>query len=292
MEVFDGQGSVDNLDGGPGSGNWGHAGRPGERGGSAAGGGKHNRLQSREYELNGTGKPFVSMSQAYKENKQYDKEHGLNWTEAQDKRLKTIIKRVEKNGEATAADLMKAGQLVMQGRKYEGASQYLSSGLASGAEWMRNRLSKVTKMGASGIDLSGHITSHPYLKDVIEKTYEYFPSKMVKNEVEAGGLHVIDGTKTSYDSERKILMIREITPMGQHMGVQAGSMTTLLGMAYRMFDTNPTFRKNVQMAAKQAETSPQDVIDAAMWAYCTSPDEHSLFSAELMDLAMGAFVLS
>lgn len=31
------------MDGGPGSGNWGHAGRPGERGGSAEGGGAHNR---------------------------------------------------------------------------------------------------------------------------------------------------------------------------------------------------------------------------------------------------------
>ena len=37
------QSDVD-LDGGPGSGNWGHKGRPGKRGGSAAGGGAHNRM--------------------------------------------------------------------------------------------------------------------------------------------------------------------------------------------------------------------------------------------------------
>ena len=36
------------LDGGPGSGNWGHKGRPGEIGGSAEGGGKHNRQKDKE----------------------------------------------------------------------------------------------------------------------------------------------------------------------------------------------------------------------------------------------------
>lgn len=35
---------VANTDGGPGSGNWGHSGRPGKRGGSAGGGGVHNRM--------------------------------------------------------------------------------------------------------------------------------------------------------------------------------------------------------------------------------------------------------
>ena len=36
------------MDGGPGSGNWGHAGRPGKRGGSAGGGGKANRTGTKE----------------------------------------------------------------------------------------------------------------------------------------------------------------------------------------------------------------------------------------------------
>ena len=35
-------------DGGPGSGNWGHEGRPGEVGGSAEGGGSHNRMGNKQ----------------------------------------------------------------------------------------------------------------------------------------------------------------------------------------------------------------------------------------------------
>ena len=47
------------ADGGPGSGNWGHEGRPGEVGGSAEGGGKHNRITK----SNGT---FTSFSKRQK----------------------------------------------------------------------------------------------------------------------------------------------------------------------------------------------------------------------------------
>lgn len=53
-------------DGGPGSGNWGHAGRPGHRGGSAPGGGKSNRLATPDG-------GFTSASQAYKENEKRNK---------------------------------------------------------------------------------------------------------------------------------------------------------------------------------------------------------------------------
>lgn len=37
-----------NADGGPGSGNWGHGGRPGKRGGSTGGGGKQHRTGTKE----------------------------------------------------------------------------------------------------------------------------------------------------------------------------------------------------------------------------------------------------
>lgn len=55
------------LDGGPGSGNWGHAGRPGiGRGGSAAGtGGKKNRLTMQSG-------GFTSINNAYKENEKWN----------------------------------------------------------------------------------------------------------------------------------------------------------------------------------------------------------------------------
>ena len=55
-------------DGGPGSGNWGHAGRPGQRGGSEGGGGVHNRL-------NAEGGGYTSFS---KEKKKYATPHKTN----------------------------------------------------------------------------------------------------------------------------------------------------------------------------------------------------------------------
>ena len=51
--------SMSRADGGPGSGNWGHEGRPGEVGGSAEGGGKHNRIEKR-------GGSFTSFSKRQK----------------------------------------------------------------------------------------------------------------------------------------------------------------------------------------------------------------------------------
>lgn len=55
-------------DGGPGSGNWGHAGRPGQPGGSAKGGGKRFRLSTPDG-------GFASLAAAYKENAKHSKEH-------------------------------------------------------------------------------------------------------------------------------------------------------------------------------------------------------------------------
>lgn len=55
-----------NIDGGAGSGNWGHAGRPGKRGGSSEGGGSQYRLSTPDG-------GYTSRSQAEKENKQRDK---------------------------------------------------------------------------------------------------------------------------------------------------------------------------------------------------------------------------
>ena len=57
---------MERLDGGPGSGNWGHSGRPGIRGGSGAGGGAAYRLTTP------TG-GYTGLVGAYKENKQRDK---------------------------------------------------------------------------------------------------------------------------------------------------------------------------------------------------------------------------
>jgi len=53
------------TDGGPGSGNWGHEGRPGEVGGSAEGGGSHNRMGNKK-------EGFTSFS---KNKKQFAKPH-------------------------------------------------------------------------------------------------------------------------------------------------------------------------------------------------------------------------
>ena len=55
-----------NTDGGYGSGNWGHVGRPGKRGGSGAGGGRMNRITTAE------GK-YESMASIWKAEKEYSK---------------------------------------------------------------------------------------------------------------------------------------------------------------------------------------------------------------------------
>ena len=60
------------MDGGSGSGNWGHEGRPGEIGGSAEGGGKHNRLNDPDY---GT---YTSWT---KNRKKLSAPHKLSYTE-------------------------------------------------------------------------------------------------------------------------------------------------------------------------------------------------------------------
>lgn len=52
-------------DGGPGSGNWGHVGRPGHRGGSGSGGGAANRLTMQSG-------GFTSINNAYKENEKWN----------------------------------------------------------------------------------------------------------------------------------------------------------------------------------------------------------------------------
>lgn len=62
-------GSDGREDGGQGSGNWGHAGRPGIVGGSAAGGGKPYRLPTPDG-------GYTSMAQAKKENAEREKRHG------------------------------------------------------------------------------------------------------------------------------------------------------------------------------------------------------------------------
>ena len=64
---------TDNKDGSEGSGNWGHEGRPGKLGGSATGGGSHNRLGDKK-------QGFTSFS---KQKKQWAKPHKISLEELQ-----------------------------------------------------------------------------------------------------------------------------------------------------------------------------------------------------------------
>lgn len=64
---------TDNKDGSEGSGNWGHEGRPGKLGGSATGGGSHNRLGDNKH-------GFTSFS---KQKKQWAKPHKISREELQ-----------------------------------------------------------------------------------------------------------------------------------------------------------------------------------------------------------------
>ena len=65
-KVIDDESEVINLDGGPGSGHWGHAGRPGEIGGSTEGGGVAFRLTT-------PSGGFTGLNGAYKENEKHNK---------------------------------------------------------------------------------------------------------------------------------------------------------------------------------------------------------------------------
>lgn len=60
-----------NVDGGPGSGNWGHEGRPGKVGGSAEGGGSHNRMGNKK-------EGYTSFS---KNKKKFATPHKSDWDE-------------------------------------------------------------------------------------------------------------------------------------------------------------------------------------------------------------------
>lgn len=88
------------LDGGPGSGNWGHAGRPGiGRGGSAAGtGGKKNRLTMQSG-------GYTSLTGAYKENEEWNKSHSGNTPAPKPKKSsQEILREKLAAGEATRED--------------------------------------------------------------------------------------------------------------------------------------------------------------------------------------------
>lgn len=88
------------LDGGPGSGNWGHSGRPGIRGGSGPGGGV-------AYRLNTPSGGYTGLVGAYKENEARNKANGK--TEPQkskepEKEKSQFIKALE-SGFVTASDV-------------------------------------------------------------------------------------------------------------------------------------------------------------------------------------------
>lgn len=56
------------MDGGPGSGNWGHTGRPGKRGGSSGGGGKANRIGTKESGFSSNAKEKKSSGNSIENN--------------------------------------------------------------------------------------------------------------------------------------------------------------------------------------------------------------------------------
>lgn len=86
------------LDGGPGSGNWGHQGRPGIKGGSGPGGGV-------AYRLNTPSGGYTGLVGAYKENEAYNKKNGNGKTAQKSAQQKsTKLSRADFDKEYAARD--------------------------------------------------------------------------------------------------------------------------------------------------------------------------------------------
>lgn len=86
------------LDGGPGSGNWGHSGRPGIRGGSGPGGGV-------AYRLNTPSGGYTGLVGAYKENEARNKANGKTEPKKNEWPKKSQFMQALENGECTAEDV-------------------------------------------------------------------------------------------------------------------------------------------------------------------------------------------
>ncbi len=94
-----------NHDGGPGSGNWGHAGRPGLRGGSGGGGGSANRLSTR-------GGGYTSEAKAWAENKKKGKN-------AASKANTTLGQKVK-----TVSELKKGDSIKFESKDFDGTTKW------------------------------------------------------------------------------------------------------------------------------------------------------------------------
>ncbi len=89
------------LDGGPGSGNWGHKGRPGIRGGSGPGGGV-------AYRLNTPSGGYTGLVGAYKENEARNKENGGGKAEpkkSEEPKKKSKFEEALESGKCTPEDV-------------------------------------------------------------------------------------------------------------------------------------------------------------------------------------------
>lgn len=88
------------LDGGPGSGNWGHKGRPGIKGGSGPGGGV-------AYRLNTPSGGYTGLVRAYKENEAWNKANGKTEPKKNEKpkKEKSQFAKALESGYVTASDV-------------------------------------------------------------------------------------------------------------------------------------------------------------------------------------------
>ena len=149
-----------NLDGGPGSGHWGHSGRPGEVGGSAEGGGVAFRLTT-------PSGGFTGLSGAYKENvkrskgqssEQNNKEKSHKITPAQRAKLKKATKTIQDLNFANGNQLYNSSFLgYVTKKQLDVVANQLKNGLDIGTKFIQNlengeRL--VEKVGADAFKIT------------------------------------------------------------------------------------------------------------------------------------------
>lgn len=159
---------MERLDGGPGSGNWGHAGRPGiGRGGSAAGtGGKRWRLTTQEG-------GFTSINNAYKENEKWnsDPENKKRLAEIKEARNPTpTVEELRTRCRGYDGRLLVAQQKVRSGEMTE--DEYIK--LRDERNDLVKRVLKTPDDCKDEEDVSNYLKAQAYFRCGKDKQYNQF----------------------------------------------------------------------------------------------------------------------
>ena len=158
------------LDGGPGSGNWGHAGRPGKIGGSAKGGGKTNRTGTKE----------TGFSSAAKERKK-SKSSGSS---VKGQKVSREVKQFVTNAE-THKKLIRKNQTILAYGKRVTIEEALLTDKVSIKEGVAKELGKATGTKAKVAREVAEAKKNGTLNDYINKHRDSYIDDVVKKQEKA-----------------------------------------------------------------------------------------------------------